>query len=88
MADRDGDTVEIITERWNDDHAAEPGEPSVATIYQRVFVNGVEVRNAIAARVLTSNDFSFVTLRIHPGRLIVRDVDADEFHSYQPEVIL
>lgn len=81
----DGDTVEIITKRWNGDAFAGPGDPSTATIYQRVFVNGTELVGAVRSRVLTGADFNYVLLRVCPGHLIVRDVDHDEFVSYQPE---
>jgi hypothetical protein len=80
----DGDVIEIITKRWNGDQPAREGDPSFALLYQRVFVNGREVESAQQSKVVTGPDFNYVVLRLAPGHLVVRDVDADEFDRYQP----
>lgn len=83
-----GDVVEIITKRWDGDAPSTPDGESHVLLGQRVFINGREVVGISRARVIMAHqEFSHVMLRLYPGELIVRDVEEDEFDSYQPEVL-
>ena len=56
--------IEIHTLGWSFDHAIEGAEEPNASIYARVFVDGVEIPGVMRARTMHRNDFAVTVITL------------------------
>lgn len=56
--------IEIHALGWNGDHAIKEGEEPNASLYARVFVDGVEIPEVMRVRTLHRQDFSIAVVTL------------------------